>query len=476
MAITPLTSSDTFQTWFNTTNTIISTVNGITGISGGISGPYVISFNGLSGVVTFSNYVADFNGVTGSVSGVTGIIGSSGILVSGTSTYPTITNTGVLSINTQTGAITGIATLTSPQIFTALQQFTGGISASGATFSGNISAPNVVTTTTANTFTALQQFTSGISASGGTFSGNVIFNNSITAPNIVNSYNGLTGTVTGVSTFNGLTGTVTGVSSFNGITGAVTGVSTFNGLTGTVSGVSTFNGLTGTVTGVSSFNGITGAVTGVSTFNGLTGTVSGVSTFNGLTGAVTGVTTTTANTFTALQTFNAGITASSIYVTNGVTLAAPEITFGGTTLSIRTDNVVVGNATTDIITLPSTQVIRTLVTNTAGTSAISILEYPVTSYSSAEFLIQGERYTTLGGTIGTQTVKILMSATCGSSTYTVSHVEYGNVTNGSTVATYTVDINGSSWRLRVTPTSSNTMRFRTVAILYPNVGGVGSAV
>jgi len=437
MAITPLTSSDTFQTWFNTTNTIISTVNGITGISGGISGPYVISFNGLSGVVTFSNYVADFNGVTGSVSGVTGIIGSSGILVSGTSTYPTITNTGVLSINTQTGAITGIATLTSPQIFTALQQFTGGISASGATFSGNISAPNVVTTTTANTFTALQQFTSGISASGGTFSGNVIFNNSITAPNIVNSYNGLTGTVTGVSTFNGLTGTVTGVSSFNGITGAVTGVSTFNGLTGTVSGVSTFNGLTG---------------------------------------AVTGVTTTTANTFTALQTFNAGITASSIYVTNGVTLAAPEITFGGTTLSIRTDNVVVGNATTDIITLPSTQVIRTLVTNTAGTSAISILEYPVTSYSSAEFLIQGERYTTLGGTIGTQTVKILMSATCGSSTYTVSHVEYGNVTNGSTVATYTVDINGSSWRLRVTPTSSNTMRFRTVAILYPNVGGVGSAV
>jgi len=51
MPITSLTSSDTFQTWFNTTNTIISTVNGITGVGGGITGPYVMMFNGLTGVI-----------------------------------------------------------------------------------------------------------------------------------------------------------------------------------------------------------------------------------------------------------------------------------------------------------------------------------------------------------------------------------------------------------------------------------------
>ena len=460
MAITPLTGTDTFQTWFNTTNSIISTVNGLTGICGGsvasITGPYVISFNGSTGAVIFNNYVSSFNGITGAITGITGVVAGSGVIISGTSTYPTITNSGVLSVNSSTGNITDIAVTNATQTFTTLQSFSAGISAAGATFSGNISAPNVITTTTANTFVPIQSFSAGISAAGATFSGNITaingtFSGNISAPNIVNSFNGSTGTIL----FNNY------ISSFNGLTGAVSGVSSFNGLTGNVSAVSSFNGLTGNVVGVSSFNGLTGAV-------------SGVSTFNGLTGAVTGVTTTTANTFTALQTFNAGITASSIFVTNGVTLAAPEMTFGGTTLSIRTDNVVVGNSTSDIITLPSGQIIRTLSTSTSTTNTTSIVEYDVTSYSSAEFLIQGERYTTTGGTLGTQTVKILLSAICGGGSYSVSHVEYGNITNGSSVATYTVDIVGSSWRLRVTPASTNTMRFRTVAILYPNVGGIGS--
>lgn len=394
MAITPLTSSDTFQTWFNTTNTIISTVNGISGISGGISGPYVIAFNGLSGVVTFNNYVADFNGATGSVSGVTGIIGSSGILVSGTSTYPTITNTGVLSVNTQTGAITNIATLTSPQIFTELQQFTGGISASGATFSGNISAPNVVTTTTANTFTALQTFNSGITAAGATFNGNVaIQGNStvtgnatitgtatitgnITAPNIVTSFNGRTGALQGVTSISGtadqitvsgatgnviisLPSSIIGVTQISGATlslratnnavpavltmaSAAGGQSPNTTLTGnlTMTGGLTANSLNistavnivgalnaGSYTGtlVNTFNGFTGAVSitggsgiGITTANkSLTISNTGVLSFNGVTGAVTGVTTAIANTFTALQTFTAGISA------NGATFSGP---------------------------------------------------------------------------------------------------------------------------------------------------------
>jgi hypothetical protein len=46
-----------------------------------------------------------------------------------------------------------------------------------------------------------------------------------------------------------------------------------------------------------------------------------VTSFNGLTGAVGGVCAAQTNTFTALQTFNAGITASRIFVSNGSTFA-----------------------------------------------------------------------------------------------------------------------------------------------------------
>jgi len=78
---------------------------------------------------------------------------------------------------------------------------------------------------------------------------------------------------------------------------------------------------------------------GVTRVNGATGSVSVVSSFNGLTGAVTGVTVGGTNTFTALNTFNAGIsaaggtfssltrftagiTASTLYVSGGATIGA----------------------------------------------------------------------------------------------------------------------------------------------------------
>lgn len=115
-----------------------------------------------------------------------------------------------------------------------------------------------------------------------------------------------------VSSFNGLTGAVTGVSSWNGSTGAVTFtnyVASFNGLTGAVQGVSA--AVAGTGIAVS---GATGSVTITNT---------GVQSFNGITGAVTGVTVGGANIFTALNSFNAGISAAG-----GVTLSG---TFAGTT-------------------------------------------------------------------------------------------------------------------------------------------------
>ncbi len=49
----------------------------------------------------------------------------------------------VSSFNGLTGAVTGV-TAGGANVFTALNSFSGGLSASGATFSENISAPNIV--------------------------------------------------------------------------------------------------------------------------------------------------------------------------------------------------------------------------------------------------------------------------------------------------------------------------------------------
>ena len=77
------------------------------------------------------------------------------------------------------------ATLQSAATIYGVLNLPSGLSASGATFTGNISAPNIVTsfngatgTVTgaslgANTFTALNTFSAGISASGATFGGTV---------------------------------------------------------------------------------------------------------------------------------------------------------------------------------------------------------------------------------------------------------------------------------------------------------------
>jgi hypothetical protein len=125
----------------------------------------------------------------------------------------------------------------------------------------------------------------------------------------------------------------------SGATGAVTITNT--GVTRAVAGTGiSVSGATGSVTitniGVQSFNGNTGAVQGVSaavagtgiSVSGATGAVTitntGVQSFNGLTGAVTGVTVGGTNVFTALNTFNAGISAAG-----GVTFSGDIAVNGG---------------------------------------------------------------------------------------------------------------------------------------------------
>jgi hypothetical protein len=95
-------------------------------------------------------------GLTGAV----GLTDGSGIGLSVSGNTLTFSNTGVLSFNGLTGAVTGVTTGIA-NTFGPLQSFTNGISAAGGTFS------------------ALTRFNAGISAAGATFTGPVNLTNTL---------------------------------------------------------------------------------------------------------------------------------------------------------------------------------------------------------------------------------------------------------------------------------------------------------
>ena len=97
-----------------------------TGAGGTISGNYISNINGLTGGIT----LAAGSNITLTPAGNTITIASSG---GPTGTIPTDY---VISFNGTTGAVTGASL--GANTFTALNTFNAGISASGATFDGNI--------------------------------------------------------------------------------------------------------------------------------------------------------------------------------------------------------------------------------------------------------------------------------------------------------------------------------------------------
>ena len=110
-----------------------------------------VASSSVTGVASFnSTYLTVSNGAVSLASAyqVTGdtVAGGTGISVSRSGNTSTITNTGVQSFNGATGAVTG-ATL-GANTFTALQTFSAGISAAGATFSGNVKAQSTLYTDT----------------------------------------------------------------------------------------------------------------------------------------------------------------------------------------------------------------------------------------------------------------------------------------------------------------------------------------
>ena len=346
--------------------------NGITGNIEGVSGAIAgagISLSAATGAVIISNSgVLSFNGNTGAVAGaslgantftgaqtassgfvgpLTGLASNASALGGTAAADWVLKKDSVSSFNGNTGAVAGASL--GANIFTLLNTFNAGISASGATFTGNITAPNIVASFNgntgavagaslgANTFTLLNTFNAGISASGATFTGN------ITAPNIVASFNGVTGAV-GISAGSNVTIEKTGNTyTINAIlsgSGAATNVANTFTLLNTFNAGISATGATfpGNITISSS--GFSGPLGGTaSNASALGGTAAAnwtlkkdsVASFNGNTGAVAGASL-GANTFTLLNTFDAGISASGATFPGNITISSSGFSgpLGGT--------------------------------------------------------------------------------------------------------------------------------------------------
>jgi hypothetical protein len=341
---------------------VVTSFNGITGDVTGVCAAAAgtgISVSGSTGTVTITNTgVQSFNGLTGAVEGVryvngrTGsivILGGTNIGVTNSGVIITVNNEGVLSVDGATGAVNNVARTNTANTFTQLQTFSN---ASG------ISAAIVITKTLYTTTDAITLQGTGVSANEspsiklpvddglGTIYHSSFKVGSLSADRSV-SLPDASGTVALTSQLMG---------AVNGSTAATTAVTSFNGLTGSVQGVSAAVAGTGI-----SVSGATGAVTitntGVQSFNGATGAV-GISAGSGITITQSGTT------FTIASTASGGGISRSIYNVTGATTAGS---------AANTDYVYNGTSGPYAITMP------TAVSNTnrytvknSGVGAISI--------------------------------------------------------------------------------------------------------
>jgi len=282
----------------------------VSSVSGSGNGVLVSPTTGA--VVVSNTGVHSFNGLTGAVQGVSAAVAGTGISVSGATGSVTITNIGVQSFNGRTGAVTGASL--GANTFTGLQTMTLGISAAGGmTLAGTLNTTGDIKfngtaaksiTTTQAPLTIKGVTSSGISVSGYNA---IVLGVQTTDPLKLWSASGVvdinSDTATAFSTSIKLN---TNDGNFEPLTASVTiQPSTYFTADRTLN----IQDASGTIA-------LTNQLMG--TVNGSTAATTAVTSFNGLTGAVGGVCAAQANTFTALQTFNSGIS------------AAGGITFGAT--------------------------------------------------------------------------------------------------------------------------------------------------
>ena len=318
-------------------------------------------------VASTTSGVATLNSLTGSVT----IAGGTNIGVTSASGSITVTNQGVQTFNGLTGAVTGV-TVGGANTFTALNTFNAGITTAFIYASTGSTFASTLVVNGGSTFSGIAAFSPGITTAfiyvsrGSTFASTLQVNGGATFAAAVNFAGGLTssgsiqfrgtntksirstqasivieGVTSGsVSTWNSVVLPVDGsplvlgsatenvnIQSNSLTPGAVPGLrivtdDQIGGIYGTVikPGAVASAERTQTLQDASGVIALTSQLMGA--VNGSTAATNAVTSFNGLTGAVGGVTTSAANTFTALNTFNAGITTSFIYASTGSTFGA----------------------------------------------------------------------------------------------------------------------------------------------------------
>lgn len=264
----------------------------------------------VNGSTASTTAVTSFNGRTGAVQGVSSAAAGTGISVSAATGAITITNTGVQSFNGSTGAVTGASL--GANTFTGLNTFSAGLCAAGITVSGNIRFSG----TSAKTISSNQ---ATLTIAGASASSVLVGSNSVvmgvqvtdsltlnSATSIVDISTTTSGQYPSIPSIRILTddADTIGAGSIKIIPASYATANRTQYLQDANGTIALTSQLMGAV------NGSTAATTAVTSFNGSTGAVQGVSSFNGLTGAVGGVCAAQANTFTALQSFNSGISSA----------------------------------------------------------------------------------------------------------------------------------------------------------------------
>ena len=309
--------------------------------------------------------------------------------------------------------------------------------------------------------------------------------------NVVSSFNGRTGSIQGVSAAVAGTGI-----SVSGATGSVTitntGVRSLNGFTGTVTitggtGISVTSSIAGITIGLTSL--IQGA-TGATGPQGNTGPVGDyVVSFNGLTGAVTGITAGGANTFTALNSFSAGLSASGATFSGDIAVNGGDITTTSATATLyntTATTVNIGNAASTVNLMGATAntqtgigsmcYVKTGQTSTTTTAKQEIFRYPTVTTSTADryfadIIVTANYGNIVSGSIGSQITKMLVATSYNTA---INHTEYGNVNTSGNLAVYTAEISGNNVIIYATPTNGFTTVFNVYATLIKGSYGLGT--
>jgi hypothetical protein len=336
----------------------------------GLTSNYVISVNGMTGAVTLtlassaplasssatgvasfgnefvvsaagavgltSNYVKSFNGSTGTVSfavplassSATGVASFGNEFVVSAAGAVSLTSNYVKSVNGSTGAVLSIAT-TGSNTFTGLQTLNAGLTTThlhvtnGATFAGTVSAGTISAALNGNASTATILATARtINQTSFNGSSNINIDQMFRADKRHISPTGPSGVPAGYSqfVFTTWTNTLNTTPYADGIH-----FRTYQDASG---GKDNLLMLNKSVIGMRLWQQEFGSATAYTAYKDVAFIQDVVTSFNGLTGAVSGVTTSAANTFTALNTFNAGLTTTHLHITKGVTFAGTSVHTG----------------------------------------------------------------------------------------------------------------------------------------------------